>query len=204
MILTKIANVHFIIWIFNQLLANFCQIYLFPQICQFHQICPFPRTKPVRTLEHLNDTWSDLLYVHCTYMYYPEQSMQSTFKDNMEFTKHIITWNCFLSCLKTRALLGIDSLWFNYYSCKRPPPVSIVRSVRNQRLKYMVFNIKTPKINIQLNTTSSWFGNHLDQKTVFDELKVTKKMIKNGNDKFKVHYICVEEVSIWKRCWLNN
>ena len=167
MILTKIANVHFIIWIFNQLLANFCQIYLFPQICQFHQICPFPRTKPVRTLEHLNDTWSDLLYVHCTYMYYPEQSMQSTFKDNMELTtKHIITWNCFLSCLKTRALLGIDSLWFN--SCKRPPPVSIVRSVRNQRLKYMVFNIKTPKINIQLNTTSSWFGNHLDQKTVFD------------------------------------
>ena len=82
-------------------------------------------------------------------------------------TKHIITWNCFLSCLKTRALLGIDSLWFN--SCKRPPPVSIVRSVRNQRLKYKVFNIKTPKINIQLNTTCSWFGNHLDQKTVSDE-----------------------------------
>ena len=34
-------------------------------------------------LEHLNDTWSDL-YVHCMYMSYPEQSMQSTFKDNME------------------------------------------------------------------------------------------------------------------------
>ena len=192
-ILTKIANVHFIIWIFNQLLANFCQIYLFPQICQFHQICPFPRTKPVRTLEHLNDTWSDLLYVHCTYMYYPEQSMQSTFKDNMEFTKHIITWNCFLFCLKTRALLGIDSLWFNYYSCKRPPPVSIVRSVRNQRLKYMVFNIKTPKINIQLNTTCSWFGNHLDQKMVSDE-RWQRKWLKMAMTNSK--YI----ISVLRRC----
>ena len=34
-------------------------------------------------LKHLNDTWSDL-YVHCMYMYYPEQRMQSTFKENME------------------------------------------------------------------------------------------------------------------------
>lgn len=134
-ILTKIANVRKMVndSAFHNLnfhqWANFCQIYLFPQICQLHQIRPFLRTKPVQTLEHLNDTWSDL-YVHCMYMYYPEQSMQSTFKDNMELTtKHIIiTWNCFLSCLKTRALLGIDSLWFN--SCKRPPPVSIVCSVR--------------------------------------------------------------------------
>ena len=82
-ILTKIANVAKMVndSAFHNLnfhqYANFCQIYLFPQICQFHQICPFLRTKPVQTLEHLNDTWSDL-YVHCMYMYYPEQSMQST------------------------------------------------------------------------------------------------------------------------------
>ena len=33
----------------------------------------------------------------------------------------------------------------------------------------MVFNIKTLKINIQLNTTCFWFGNYLDQKTLSDE-----------------------------------
>ena len=89
-ILMKIANVAKMVndsafhnLHFHQQLANFCQIYHFPQICQFHQICPFPTTKPVQMLEHLNDTWSDL-YVHCMYMYYPERSMQSTFKDNME------------------------------------------------------------------------------------------------------------------------
>ena len=61
-ILTKIANVAKMVndSAFHNLnfhqYANFCQIYLFPQICQFHQICPFLRTKPVQTLEHLNDT----------------------------------------------------------------------------------------------------------------------------------------------------
>lgn len=57
----------------------------------------------------------------------------------------------------------------------------------------LVFNIKTPKINIQLNTTCFWFGNHLDQKTVSDE-RWQRKWLKMAMTNSK--YI----ISVLRRC----
>lgn len=119
---------HFIIWIFTNHWQIFAKFTFFPRFANFIKFAPFQELNLYKPW----NTWMthDLICVFivctCTIL---SRACKALLKTTWNYKTYQNLKVCILSCLKTRPLLGIDPLWFN--SRKRPPPVSIVRDVRN-------------------------------------------------------------------------